>query len=391
MALAGALLRSGWSEEETQKFIEIVAGLAGDEETRDRLRAAEYTAKKFGASPTTGWKRLSELLGEEVIRLVMEWLQVKKEKEETAETGIKIWTDTELWNADLPEPSWLVEGLIPETGLILLAGKPKIGKSWLALDIATGLAKGGEVAGIQAERQANTLYFALEDTPRRLKKRLKIIEEEPSGKCRIATHWGKITPESLQALEKEIQGKNIKALIIDPLEKMKPKGDKNANLYSAEYEILGALKDLADRLNIAIIVIHHLRKGEVDDPLEAVLGTTAIIGAVDTILVLKRTRGEADATLFVTGREIEDKEVALEFEAGKWKVIGDAREVAITREEKKVLQALRELGGVASPKEIAELAEMNPNTVKTALRRLAGENKVKVVDRGKYTLENDTL
>jgi DNA-binding CsgD family transcriptional regulator/archaellum biogenesis ATPase FlaH len=321
----------------------------------------------------------------------MEWLQIKKEKEETAETSIKIWTDKELWDADLPEPAWLIPGFIPEVGLILLAGKPKIGKSWLALDIATGLAKGGEVAGIKAEKQVNTLYFALEDTPRRLRKRLKIIEEEPTGNCRIATHWGKITPESLQALEREIQGWNIKALIIDPLEKMKPKGDKNANLYSAEYEILGALKELADRMNIAIIVVHHLKKGEVDDPLEAVLGTTAIVGAVDTILILKRNRGEADATLFITGREIEDQEKALTFEGGKWQIIGDAREYAVTKEEKKVLQALAELGGVASPKEIAELAEMNPNTAKTALRRLANEGKVKMVDRGKYTLENAEL
>ena len=384
MALAGALLRSGWSEEETEKFIQVVAGLAGDEETKDRIRAAEYTSRKIGASPTTGWKRLSELLGEEAVRLVIEWLQVGKEKEETAE--IEEFTDEELWNANLPEPSWLVEGLLPETGLTLIAGKPKIGKSWLALSIATGIAHGGEVAGIQAKKQANTIYLTLEDTPRRLKKRLKMVEERPSGKCTIVRKFGKMTPENLRRLEEKIKEKNAKVVIIDPLGRIQTT-EKNTNLYNADYESLGMLKDLADRMNIAIIVIHHLKKGESDDPLEDVLGTTAIIGVVDTILVMKRTRGQADATLFITGREIEDKEIALEFEAGKWKVLGDAREIAITREEKKVLQTLEELG-VASPKEIAELAEMNPNTVKTALRRLAGENKVKVVDRGKYTLEN---
>jgi len=142
------------------------------------------------------------------VRLVIEWLQVGKEKEETAE--IEEFTDEELWNANLPEPSWLVEGLLPETGLTLIAGKPKIGKSWLALSIATGIAHGGEVAGIQAKKQANTIYLTLEDTPRRLKKRLKMVEERPSGKCTIVRKFGKMTPENLRRLEEKIKEKNAK-------------------------------------------------------------------------------------------------------------------------------------------------------------------------------------
>lgn len=171
LALAGGLIRLGFSEEEAERFIEAVTVGAGDEESKSRVRTVLYTARKAGGSPTTGWKRLSELVGEEVVDKVLRWLGggKREEKQGKPSVEIKLWTAKELAETDFPEPTWLIPGILPECGLVLLAGKPKVGKSWLALNMACELSNGGAVCGIPAEKAVKTLYLALEDTPRRLK------------------------------------------------------------------------------------------------------------------------------------------------------------------------------------------------------------------------------
>ena len=79
----------------------------------------------------------------------------------------------ELQKMTLPEPRWIVPGLISE-GFTLLAGKPKVGKSWLALDLAIAVATCGEVLGIKCP-QAPVVYAALEDNQGRLQGRMDAL------------------------------------------------------------------------------------------------------------------------------------------------------------------------------------------------------------------------
>ena len=72
----------------------------------------------------------------------------------------------------LPEPKWAVAGLLP-AGFSVLAGKPKLGKSWLGLDIALAVALGGVALGSIHVSQGDVLYLALEDTTRRLQTRIR--------------------------------------------------------------------------------------------------------------------------------------------------------------------------------------------------------------------------
>jgi len=303
----------------------------------------------------------------------------KERGEAKPEPAVKLWTTEELANADFPEPAWLVPGILPEEGLVLLAGKPKVGKSWLALDIATGLATGGTVCGVPAARQVRALYLALEDTPRRLKNRLAVAGFSPSNNCLIATAWPRLGAGGLELLEKAITEHGAGVVIIDTLAKLRPREGKITSLYAADYEVLGVLKELADRLGITVVVVHHLRKAGAEDPLEEVSGTTGLTGAVDTVLILKRGRGEADGTLFITGRDVEESEIALRFHHGCWQVLGEAREYAMSQERRQLLDAIRELGGAAKPKEIAELLGKNHNTVKVLLRKLETEGVVNSV------------
>ena len=73
-----------------------------------------------------------------------------------------------------------------------------------------------------------------------------------------------------------------------------------------DYAALSPLKHLADTYHLAILVIHHLRKSSGQDILDQVTGSTGLTGAMDEILLLKRERERDEATLFITGRDIQE-------------------------------------------------------------------------------------
>ena len=384
LALAGGLIRLGWAEEEAENFIEAVTVGAQDEESRDRIKTVIYTARK--KSPTTGWRRLSELIGEEVVNKVLQWIGERDEKQKKPSVEIKLWSAAELAETDFPAPTWLIPGILPEGGLVLLAGKPKVGKSWLALDMACELSTGGAVCGIPVEKVVKTLYLALEDTPRRLKTRIQQAGLTANKNTLITTTWPKLSDEGLAMLEETIKQAGIQVVIVDTLAKVKPSlTSRVVSLYDNDYEILSNLKELADRLEITIVVVHHLRKALSVDPIEEVSGTTGITGAVDTILVLKRARTEADGTLFITGRDCEEQNLALRFKSGRWEVLGDAKLYEISKERREILEAIDELGGSAKPKEIAEILGKNHNTIKVFLRKLEAEGLVNSIG-GSYAI-----
>lgn len=387
LALAGALLRVGWTEEETRQFIEAVAQAVGDEETPKRAETAVYTAKKLGQTPTTGWPRLAELVGEEVTRKLREWLGVQAQQEHQQATPVRLWSAEELVAAEFPDQTWLVPELLPEGGVVLLAGKPKVGKSWLALDIACGLSAGTQVCGLPVSRRAKVLYLALEDTPRRLQARLRHARFTVAGDALFATAWPRLNQGGLERLRAVVQENGVSVVIIDTLAKVRGQRDARrvVSIYDEDYASLEGLKAIADELGITVIVVHHLRKASSNDPVEEVSGTTGLTGAVDSILVLRRGRGEADATLFLTGRDCEERELALRFDKGRWQVLGDAEEYALTKERRELLQAIQALGGAARPKEIAELLGKNHNTVKVLLRKLQAERLVTSVG-GRYCI-----
>jgi len=79
-------------------------------------------------------------------------------------------TADELQDMRFPPPKWVVPGLIPE-GVTLFAGKPKVGKSWMALEIAVAIAAGRPCLGNLEPEVGDVLYAALEDNPRRLQRR----------------------------------------------------------------------------------------------------------------------------------------------------------------------------------------------------------------------------
>ena len=88
------------------------------------------------------------------------------------------------------------------------------------------------------------------------------------------------------------------------------------------YDDISSIKRIADGFNIAILLVHHLRKlQDSDDPFNDVSGSTGIIGAADTNFILRRKRSGNAATLLVSGRDVEYQELSLQFNDLVWELV----------------------------------------------------------------------
>ena len=228
-----------------------------------------------------------------------------------------------LMSQPLRPPDFVVSGLLSK-GLHILAGSPKVGKSWLALWLAVTVAKGEPVWNM-ATKQGTTLYLCLEDSVLRIQNRLFEITEEAPSSVHFCTECASIG----QGLEEQIDSfvsahPGTVLVIIDTLQMIRPIHDTT---YANDYRDLTVLKRLADRLGLAILLIHHLRKEKAEDVFHRISGTTAISGAVDSSFTLvEERRGSGRAKLTCIGRDIEFRELELERNGDNvWELISDSK------------------------------------------------------------------
>jgi hypothetical protein len=167
--------------------------------------------------------------------------------------------------------TWVVPGILPQ-GLSILGGRPKLGKSWLALDIAMGVSEGGFTLGNKCD-PGDVLYCALEDTERRLQQRLGKIRASGPFPKRLAllTSLARADEGGVAEVRRWlVQANNPRVVVIDTLAKVRPGKGRDEGSYDADYKAVTIWKDLADEFNIAIVLVHHVRKMLADDPLEMI-------------------------------------------------------------------------------------------------------------------------
>jgi RecA-family ATPase len=240
--------------------------------------------------------------------------------------------------------------------------------------------------------KGDVLYAALEDNKRRLQRRLrKLLNGRPAPKrLRIlsAGEMPRLSEGGTALIRAWIeQVPEPKLVVIDVLAKVRDPRRKDLGLYDSDYAAMEELKKIADEYGIAIVVIHHLRKMDADDPLDQVSGTTGLSGSADTVLVLNRTRS-GTTTLHGRGRDIEDLEKAVQFDESTcvWTVLGGAASVRYTGERAAILTALREAGGPISLADIAAASSMKANNARQLLLKLVRDGVVQRVGHGKYAL-----
>lgn len=287
------------------------------------------------------------------------------------------WTADELMSMEFPDPKWAVPGIISE-GVNLLAGPPKVGKSWLSLGLALSVAAGGQAMDSVPVDGGPVLYLALEDTPRRLQTRMRKIlgSDRAPASLTLATSCPPLPQGGSEAIAQWCErNPDARMIVIDVFAKIRGTSAPGASAYDADYAAVGHVKRVADHYGIAIVLVHHVRKAASDDFLAEVSGTNGLAGAADATLVLKRSRGQADGVLHVTGRDVDEAEYALRFyaEAGAWQLLeGPAAEHTIGDTRATILRYVRANPG-AKPKQIAEGTGLQSDLVRQTCSRMAND------------------
>ena len=247
-------------------------------------------------------------------------------------------TARELYEMKLPPANFIVDGLLPR-GLHIFAGPPKVGKSWLLLQLALAVASGNPFWGLRTE-QGTVLSLCLEDNYARLQQRISELTDEPPDTLHLTVLSKSLDDglcEQLEMFLKEHADTNL--IVIDTLQKIRG-SEGDGNLYASDYQDIGMLKRIADEYQIAVILVHHLRKREASDPHMMISGTTGIVGAADGSYVLcKEHPGDVETQLYVRGRDIEEKQFTLEQdkEFGEWMMVECDRPLQSLLEKEPIL------------------------------------------------------
>ena len=146
-------------------------------------------------------------------------------------------------------PAFVVEDLLPQ-GLHLLAGAPKIGKSWLALWLCLRVAQGQPLWDF-ATRPCEVLYLCLEDSFQRIKNRLFDLTEDAPPALHFAVMAEQLRSGLVEQIEQFLREHPATGLVvIDTLQSIRGAGSE-VNSYASDYQDIGVLKALADRHRIA--------------------------------------------------------------------------------------------------------------------------------------------
>lgn len=282
-----------------------------------------------------------------------------------------------------------VPGILPE-GVTLLGGKPKMGKSWMALGLCVAVASGGVALGTKRVERGEALYLSLEDNPRRLQKRLRKVlqgDDAPDG-MHLRTEWPRMGEGGIEALAAWLEGHpKTRLVVVDTFARFKPIAIGRRSQYDEDRASVDPLAPLVEDYRAAILLVHHLREAESEDPLDMISGGTGLTGGVDNALVLKRQRGRADAYLHVDGRDIEEPvELALEWDANvaSWCIAGNADDYRLSKERAEIMTVLDDNGDPMTPTEVATALNKDTNTVKQRLWRMSKDGQVSAAD-GRYS------
>lgn len=290
------------------------------------------------------------------------------------------WRADELFDTEFPDLRWSVPGILPE-GLAILAGKPKIGKSWLALSIAHAVGSGTEVLGQSVER-GSVLYIALEDSPRRLRDRLLSQGAQRGTDVEFVTHWPYLDRGGLADLQDEVERNNYALVVIDTFNRSLLNSDQNKN--SDMTAVLGSLQQMALLYRLTVLILDHHNKAfdPNSDPIQALYGSTAKAGVADLLAGLFKEPGKSEMVMKLTGREIDEQSLLLSWddEHCLWNMVGDASQVRKETNKDVILQAVLDLddnGELSTTTSVAEYINMDRGNVSRLLGELVAEGRLR--------------
>ena len=295
------------------------------------------------------------------------------------------------------KPPFIVSGFLC-AGLTILAAPPKTGKSFLALDLACCIAEGKPFWGFETTK-GNVLYCDLEGTEWRTQERFPIVGRANKADCPagldMTYHVAPVDAGLIDQLTGWIESvENPRMIIIDTLAHIKGRVARGETSYDADTRFFKPLHDLAISKKIAILAITHTRKANgfvLDDPFEAIIGSTAQFGNSDSSWLIGGKRTDDKKQFTAVGRDFEPVSFEIErSKTGRWICNGTTEDVQERNEQSEyhndetvsfIKKQLVNRGGVwrctaqdfinESARITGKYLETNPTSMSKRIRELA--------------------
>ncbi|MFC2003109.1 AAA family ATPase, partial [Chloroflexota bacterium] len=326
----------------------------------------------------------------------------------------KITSARALSEWDFEDLKFALPGMIPE-GFTILAGKPKSGKSWWALQAAYSVAQGENLLDGSVCNRGRALVLGLEDSMRRLQDRVNKLyssdfilhsstkleggglrmrvtmgrTEIPEG-LDLVVKWPKIGDGCIEELEKYLnEHPDTRLIVVDIIKRITRKKGRGTT-YDEDYDSIQPLQELAIKRGVAILGVHHTRKALSDDPIEMVSGTFGFTGGADSIIVVQRV-AEGESKFSFSGRDISMQELAMQFNEKnhRWTCLGDADSHFISDERERIIDCLGD--DSLSPSEVSRLLGKNPSTTRTMLFKMLRDGQLEKDSKGKYSVDKPKI
>jgi len=215
-------------------------------------------------------------------------LDTETKKQAAVPQPFKTQTGLELANTAPEEYHGLVDGLLPEVGVSMWCGKPKVGKSSLGRQAAVCVAEGTPFLG-KPTLCGDVLYLNLEGPLGVVKEHFKKLGvTEKRGKIHVVHEPMPYRGElGLQRLEQTLKGlPNLKLVIVDPVGKLLRMADSDS--YDEVQLAIEKLEQLAKQYQLHLMFLTHGKKRDTDDDGDSPIGSTAFRGGTDTNIYIKK-------------------------------------------------------------------------------------------------------
>jgi len=302
------------------------------------------------------------------------WPEPESRKPQTAtQDGLNLVGLGELLSRPVVPVDYLWQGRLVAGSVSIIASKPKVGKSTLARNLALAVARGESFLGWSVKHGA-VLYFCLEERVEDVVSDFRKMGASGSEDIHFAE------AASVPKMVGILKDRKPALLVVDPLFRLVQVRDGNS--YAELYSALGPLIDAARQTGTHILCLHHSSKATKADAIDSPIGSTALGGAVSTLISMKRT--EKYRTLGTVQRIGEDlSETVLRFDPATRRLsLGGLRENAeVASLGGAILAALAEKR--MSESEICEAVKAKNYLKRKALRELSRQGKITRLGSGK--------
>ena len=271
---------------------------------------------------------------------------------------------SDLADKDLGEDEPLIDNFLPGKGVFLFCGSAKSGKSYMVLDIGMHVCTGEKFWNYDV-RKKDVLYLYLEDGEPLLQKRMFEVSDKTPDNYFYAITAARNEENLLRQLELEMQmHPDIGLIIIDTLTAIRQNNTSSlGNTNQIDYNFMNGFHELTKKYRITILIVHHLRKMQSDDPFNDISGTHGLYSSADGAYVLRKSKfSDESAKLYIKNRDMDPRVLTVQFDkiSHRWDLLEESNPVEdplkTDPDLRKTLEIIRQKGGFHGP--AAELCEL---------------------------------